>query len=461
MFLCLSCSYGTAHEQQVLDAGATNALYNVTDFGAQGDGVQLDTEAIQRAIDACTARGGGTVIVPPGKYRTATLVIKNNVTLYLSAGATIVATGDPKDYVKYGAVLYAQEAENIALTGRGTMDGSGGNVRTDRYQLLFLVHCRNVSMTEVTLRASAGWCAHLAYCDKVKINGVQIDNCVNFNNDGLDINSCRNVRISDCSVRCEDDAITLKTTADAPCENIVITNCILTSRWAGIRLGSESCGNFKNILVSNCAIHDTFGCGIKLQMVEGAEMRDLVFSNIVMTNVTGPICLRLGNWVTGSIPRPENAKRPIGTLKNVLFSNIRAQVAEKPCTEMHQTNNYPPSPAEPGEIRSCISITGQPDHPIENIVFSDVSVTFPGGGTTEEAARKNIPDLRDTYPEYYMFGVLPAYGLYAHHVKGLTLNNVRFELASPDKRPATVYDDVKEVRESSLQADGPVAQNAH
>jgi hypothetical protein len=389
------------------------------------------------------------------------LVIKNNVTLYLSAGATIVATGDSKDYAKHGAVLTAQEgAENIALAGPGTINGSGGGVRTDRYLILCFGHCRNVSIADVTLRDSAVWCAHLAFCDGVKISGIQIDNCVNFNNDGLDINSCRNVCISNCNLRCEDDAITLKTTGNVPCENIVITNCILTSRMAAIRFGSESRGDFRNIVVSNCAIHDTFGCGIKLQMVEGAEMRDLVFSNIVMTNVTGPISLRLGNWVTGSIPRPENAQRPIGTLKNVLFSNIRAQVAERPCVDMHQTNHYPPNPSEPGESRSCISITGQPDRPVENIVFCDVSVTFPGGGTAEEAARKNIPDLKDTYPEYYMFGVLPAYGLYAHHVKGLTLNNVRFELASPDKRPATVYDDVKEVQESGFQADGPRAPNS-
>jgi hypothetical protein len=127
---------------------------------------------------------------------------------------------------------------------------------------------------------------------------------------------------------------------------------------------------------------------------------------------------------------------------------------------MHQTNNYPPVPADPGELRSCISITGQPDHPVENIVFSDVSVTFPGGGTAEEAARTDIPDLRDTYPEYYMFGVLPAYGLFAQHVRGLSLNNVRFDLAAPDMRPATVYKDVKELKESGFQAVGRNAKES-
>jgi hypothetical protein len=451
-FVCLLCSYGMAQDRRAPVASPKDSQYNVVDFGARGDGFQPDTDAIQRAIDACAARGGGTVMVPPGKYRSTTLVIKDNVTLCLSAGARIVATGDPSDYAKYGAVLFAQNAHNIAITGLGSIDGFGANVRIParRYQVLRFVHCRNISMKDVTLRDSPAWCAHLADCENINIDGIHIDNCVNFNNDGLDIDSCRNVRVSDCDLRCQDDAITLKTNTDAPCENIIITNCILSSRWAAIRLGSESRGDFRNIAVSNCAIHDTFGCGIKLQMVEGAEMRDLIFNNIVMSNVTGPISLRLGNWVSGIIPRPENEHRPVGVLKNVLFSNIRAQVAERPRTDLHQTNGYPPNLPEPGELRSCISITGQPDHPIENIVFSDMHMTFSGGGTAEEAAQTDIPDLRDTYPEYYMFGVLPAYGIYAHHVIGLTLDNVRFELASPDMRPATVYDDVKELRESHL-----------
>ena len=420
--------------------------YNVMDFGARGDGKHLDTKAIQDAIDACAADGGGAVFMPKGDYRSVTLVLRSNVTLYLAAEARILGTGNAKEY-SHRCLIYAEDAHNIALAGQGVIDGRGEGVRNNRYKITSFTHCRDISFTGLTLKDSAVWCSHFIECDHIWIEGIKIDSCVNPNNDGLDFDSCQNVFVCNCDLRCGDDAIALKTNSARPCRNITVTNCVLSSRWAAFRFGPESRGNFENIAVSNCVIKDTYGCGIKLQMNEGAQMKNIVFSNLVMDNVTGPISMRLANWQTGLLRREGNENRPIGTFQNVLISNVRARVAVQP--ELGQYNDR--GSIYPGEQRSCISITGLPGDSIEGISLSDIHITFPGGGTCEEAARRDVPDLPNTYPEYFMFGILPAYGLYAHHVKGLTLKNVRFDLASPDLRPALVCDDVEDLELSGCK----------
>jgi hypothetical protein len=432
-------------------------LYNVIDFGATGDGTHPDADAIQKAIDTCFAHGGGTVFLPKGDYLSKTLILKSNVTLHLAAGARILATGKIEDYRPHSCVLYAQDAHNITLAGEGVVDGRGegvpgscGSGPCDRYKIIHFDRCRDILITRVTLKDSAEWCTHLSECEEVRIEGVQVHSYVNANNDGFDIDSCQNVFISDCHIKCGDDAIALKTNSTLPCKNITVTNCVLSTRWAAFRFGPEARGNFEEITVSNCAIHDTFGCGIKLQMNEGAQMKNILFNNLVMENVTGPIALRLANWVSGTIPREGNENRPIGTFQNVIFSNIRARVAAVAQPELLN----PAWHAESGEEKSCISITGLPGHPIEGIVLSNIHITFPGGGTAEEAARRTVPDLPNTYPEYFMFGVLPAYGLYGHHVRNLSLNNVRFDVASPDLRPAIVCDDVEGLELADFQAEG-------
>ena len=433
--------------------------YNVIDFGAKGDGKHPDTRAIQDAVDACAASGGGTVFVPKGDYLCATLVLKSNVSLYLAADATILGTGISEDYTP-SCMIYAEDSNNIALAGQGAIDGKGKGVRGrgvdevphdflaadfGRYFIASFVRCQHISFTGLTMKDSPFFAAYLKDSNHIRMEGIKIDNSVNINNDGLDFDSCQNVSVSNCHIRTGDDAIALKTNTPRPCKNITVTNCMLSSRWAAFRFGPESRGNFEDIAVSNCIIKDTYGCGIKLQMVEGAQMKNIVFSNLVMDNVTGPISLRLANWAEGLpqlgglLKREGNVNRPIGVLQNVLFSNIRAGV---------------PIHFNEDEQKLCISITGLPGHEIEGITLSDIHVTFPGGGTVEEAARRNVPDMRDNYPEYFMFGVLPAYGLYAHHVKGLKLENVRLDLALPDMRPAIVCDDVQDVEFSDLRAEG-------
>jgi hypothetical protein len=271
------------------------------------------------------------------------------------------------------------------------------------------------------------------------------------------------VTISDCRIKCGDDGIALKNNIRRACRNITVTNCTITTRWAGFRIGPESLGGFENITYSNCVIHDTYGCGIKLQMSEETRMENILFSNIVMDNVTGPISMRLCDWGEGFsgaaqaytiVPRPPddlgrfdrlNEPHPIGVLRNIMIDNIRAVVPA-----------MPEGPHYEGERHSSIGICGIPEHPIEGVTLSNIHVTFPGGGTAEEAARLDIPEMERELPEYFRLGVLPAYGLYAKHARALSMSNVRFDLALPDLRPAVVCDDVEDLYVDGLSAAGNI-----
>jgi hypothetical protein len=256
---------------------------------------------------------------------------------------------------------------------------------------------------------------------------------------------CEDVLIANCDLDCGDDVFPLSRSA----KNVVITNCVMSSRWAAFRMGPSSTGVFKNIAVSNCVIYNTYGAGIKLQMVEGGVMEDIVFDNLVMENTTGPISIRLAGYLGWKLQREESL--PTGKFRNVLFSNIRASVPENSAPLPHEVVRMP------GELRSCINITGLPGHPVEGVTFSNVHITFHGGGTAEEAARRDLPEMKDHYPEYHMFGTLPAYALYVRHARGLTLNNVRFDLETPDLRPAMVCDDVEDLELAGVRAQGDQA----
>jgi len=445
-------------------------VFNIRSFGAKGDGVSMDTDAIQAAIDTCAENGGGIVIFPAGNYLIGSIFIKSNVTLYLAAEATLLGSKKLRDYAiniegchlegypfLNKCLIYAENVKNIGLVGQGSINGQGQafpfksaeNKMGERPMLMRFVNCQNIFLTGLTLKDAGSWCSNFISCDNIKIDAIKIHNRANGNNDGFDIDGCQNVSISNCNLSCDDDAIALKTTQEKPCKNIVITNCVISSQWAAFRLGPESLGSFEDITISNCVVYDTYGSAIKLQMCEGTKIENVLFSNLVMKNVTGPISLHLTNCSLH--PDCQDKKLPsIGTLHNILFNNIRAEVAKEP---------QPPR-RWPGEHRSCISIIGSPGHNIEGIMLSNVHITYPGGGTSKEAARRKIPELRQIlgkpfpqYPEYFSLGILPAYGLYARHARDIVLNNVQFNLSSKDMRPAIVCDDVENLEICDLRAE--------
>jgi len=430
---------------------AGRATFDVRSYGAAGDGKTNDTAAIQRAIDAC-GQLGGVVLLDRGTFLAGTIRLRSHVELHFTSTAVLLGSTDLAHYAADANVVYkllnqslvyANGCEHVAITGEGTIDGQGKAFRNgDRDQrpvLLRLRDCRDVRLEGVLVKNAASFAVHPIHCRQLRIEGLRIDSLVQPNSDGIDVDGCQEVLISNCNIHSGDDSIALKTIERGqPCRDVVITNCVLSSECAAIRVGPDALENIQRVCASNCVIRDTRLNGIKIQMSFGVTMSDMVFSNIVMDNVTGPISLRLAGWKMGEgniWAVFDDSQWEKGQLRNILFENIRARV-----------------PAD--NIKSCISITGTPTTKPQGITFSNVDVTFPGGGTAAEGARRVVPDLPHDYPECYIFGVLPAYGFYAHHAADLTLSNVRFRLDGADLRPAIVCDDVQGLDLAGLKADG-------
>lgn len=410
------------------------AVFNIRDFGAFGDGVKLDTKAIQKAVDACSRAGGGSVCFPAGTYLSGTIVLKSQVMIELDAGAVLLGSKNLQDYPSHipsfrsftdtyteQSLIYAEGLQNIGICGRGVIDGQGaafkGHYKVRPYLMRF-VSCRNISVTDITIKNSPMWVQHYLACDEVEIRGISVHSRVNSNNDGIDIDCSQRVRISDCEITSGDDAIVLKATADRPCKDVVITNCVLSSACNALKLGTESNGNFENIVMSNCSVYDTGLAGIAIEMVDGGLLDRIIVSNIVMNGVGVPIFVRLGNR---SRPFVEGGSQPpMGKLRNILISNVQAI----------------------GAKNTGCAIAGLPGHAIENVVLDNIRMAFAGGGTTANA-RREVPENAQGYPEFNMFGTLPAYGLYCRHVKNLSVRNVETSYARPEERPALVCDDVE------------------
>lgn len=425
--------------------GRGSGVFNVRDHGAEGSGSALDTGAIQKTIDACVQSGGGCVYFPPGRYLSGGIVLKSHVTLVLENGATLLGSKELKDYPVRVAemrsytdnyvercLIYAENAEDIGIEGRGVIDGQGKSFSGPylvRPYMIRMVGCRGVSVSGVTMLDSPMWVQHYLACDEVDIRNIRVHSRSNHNNDGIDIDCCHRVQISDCEISSGDDAIVLKSTAARPCKDVVVTNCVLSSACNGFKLGTETNGGFENIAMSNCSIYDTRLSGVTLQIVDGGTMDNVTVSNVTMRNVRNPIFIRLGNRAR---PFEKNGAKPgIGRMRNVTVSNIEAVGASK---------------------TGC-AISGLPGHAIENLTLANIRLSSAGGGTKADASVE-VPEHPERYPEHSMFGVLPAYGLYCRHVRNLKIDNVQTSCVAPDARPAVAFDDVADLEIAGARLEG-------
>jgi len=444
-------------------AAPFTGIYYVRGFGARGDGKTVDTPAINRAIEAAAADGGGTVRFPAGTYLCYSIHLKSKVDLYLDQGATILAaeTGEqgsydpaePNPWDKYqdfghshwhNALMWGEGISNVSIQGPGLMWGKGltrGRGETGAGvgdKTISLKNCHNITIRDISVLHGGHFAILATGVDNLTIDNVMLDT----NRDGVDIDCCHNVRVSNCTVNSPwDDGICPKSSYGLgyarATENLTITNCFVTGgyeegtvldgtwkefqpgvrvpRTGRIKCGTESNGGFKNITISNCVFEKCQGLAI--ETVDGALAEDISITNITMRDIANcPIFLRLGSRMRGP------AGVPVGKLRRVNISDIVVSNTA---------------------ARYASIISGIPDHNVEDVRVSNITVLHPGGGTREDAALVP-PEKENAYPEPTMFGSMPAYGFYIRHTARIELNHIDVRYEKEDLRPPFVLEEVEE-----------------
>ena len=431
-------------------SAATSSVFNVRDQGAAGDGKTLDTAAINKAIDACSAAGGGQVLVPPGRYLSGTVKLKSNVTLQLDAGAAIVGTPDVEQYEGFAppeatplasrrrwhrALVLGDGVENVSITGRGVIDGNNvfdpaGEERMRGPHAVLFGNSKNITLRDVSIRDAANYAVMLEFTSKVEVRGVKITggwDGVHFR--GWRDNPCRDVSITDCEICTGDDCI-----AGWYWESTLIARCVLNSSCNGIRL----IGPAKNLVVHDCLF---YGPG-KAEHRSSRERH--------RTNMLAGLCLQPGAW-----------DRTEGLLDGVHVSNLTMHDVTTPLHFAVKEGNTVGRVTvdglkATGAYRAAMSVEGWATEPIGRVSLRDVDVEFTGGGTEEQAAMQVKSPGVDARP-------LPAWGLYARNVKRLDLENVRLAVEKDDARPAVIAEDVETLAVDQLRlpagAKPPVLRN--
>lgn len=448
--------------------------YNVLDYGATGDGLTLDHQGINRAIDSCVAHGGGRVVLPAGTYLCGSIRLKSDVELHLAPGATILAApASMKAYDEaeewagpayqdgghtyfHNSLIWAVGQKNVSITGRGIIDGEGltrhdteragnlqgGNIGTGD-KAIALKECRNILIRDVTIYRGGHFAIIVTGCELGTIDNVTIDT----NRDGIDIDCCKYLTVSNTKVNTpHDDAIVLKSSyalkRPVPCEHIAISNCVVTGYKLGtlldgtyqpekvgwvcgrLKLGTESNGGYWNIAVSNCTF--MYSSGLAFEEVDQGVMENIVVSNITMNHVHHyPIYI-----TTGCRNRGPKEVTAVSTGADIQISNVVALDVDS---------------------LAGIIVTGMPGHPLRNIRLSNIRLQYRGGGQRELADRE-YREQGTNYPEPKFAKETPAYGLFARHVEGLEVSNVSFSVLWADCRPAVMLDDVKDAFIFNLKA---------
>jgi polygalacturonase len=458
-------------------SGLAQRFIDPRDTGARGDGHTLNTNALQKAIDQAAAAGGGVVVIPPGDFLSGGLVLRSHVTLHLEAGAILRGSPRVEDYeYRPGPpvegdsnghhLLFALDAEDIAITGHGTIDGGGsafwhrkgrptprpedlwGDVIAWDYEpatprrpspMVELARCRNVRIEGVTLTNAPGWTLRPVACETVLIRGIRVRNPIYApNTDGMDITACRNVFVSDCDIATGDDAICIKSENPygelLPTKNITVTNCVLSTCCNGFKVGTSTHGRVENIVFSNSVIYnesttplnERATSGIALEVVDGGSMSGILISNIQMENARTPLFVRLG--------RRKAAQGSF--LRGVRFEQIHAT----------------------GALLTS-SITGLPDMPVEDVVIANSSFRMSEHGSAAWT-HAEIPEYAERYPEARMFGRLPASGVYVRHAREVRIKNTEIRTDLPEERPAIICDEVHDLELCGLTMSAPSSTEA-
>lgn len=451
--------------------------YNIIDYGAIADGTTNNTKAIQAAIDAASKAKGGKVFFPKGRFLTGSIEMKSDVNIYLEDGAVLLGSTIPNDYKAMDtegrpvspknddnsqlALILAHHANNISLSGKGLIDGQGRALalnidslyhagilkdpnysqknrrpsETVRPKLFRFSECNGVKISNLTIKNGACWGLSFELCSNLTITHIALTNRAYWNNDGMDITDCRNVRITDCEVNSADDGICLKSYYPGHFnDSIYIADCTIRSSASAIKFGTASYGGFKKVTIKNIKIFDTFRSAIALESVDGGVIENINIQNINAVNTGNAIFIRLGH---------RDGKRG-GVVKNILIKDVKVQVPfgrpdinyDMRGPEVDFFHNPFPS-----------SIVGIPGNNIENVVLENIEIAYPGRASKGMAyvplsRLDQVPEKEKDYPEFSMFGELPAWGFYVRHASGLTFKNIKLTLDNYDFRPAFIFDDV-------------------
>ncbi len=468
---------------------ATAKDYQMTLFGIKSDGVTMNTRSIQKAIDYIADKGGGRLIFTVGRYLTGSIHMRSNVTLHLSEGAILVGSTNPYDYDKelnawYGLIL-ANKQENIAITGKGVIEGRGrelannflnqacnGIISDDmklgrvgnRPKLIYFRECNNVTIKDVTLQNPAFWTQTYDQCTNLLIDGITVHSRAYWNNDGMDIVDCNGALIQNCYVDATDDAICLKShDSNSICQNITVRNNKACSSASGIKFGTASQGGFKNIRIVNNTIFDTFRSAITIQAVDGGLVENVVVDSLRAFNTGNPIYLVVGQRnkdINRLIKIDENHSRAHRSrMDNIHISNVYAEV---PGTKPDAGYEYEgPTEDNPRNI-SPSGIVGLADNHITNVTIENVEIVYPGGGDSTYARvatyeLDKVPEMPQAYPEFSQHKELPAWGFYIRHADGITFKNVKLTARKADYRPAIVLDDVTQGSFTKMKITEPKA----
>ncbi len=426
-----------------------DCVFRVTDFGAVGDGVTVNTRAIQKAIDTCSDAGGGVVLVADGRFVTGTINLLSRVMLEIADDAVLLGSVDIKDYPDRVAkrrtvmdshmsmnqsLIFAEGVEQIGIRGRGLIDLRGTHENFPGKQTvgptpgrpfgIRVLDCKQVVIQNITLRDAACWMQNYLNCENVLIDGVTVDNHANWNNDGLDIDGCRNVIVRNTYINAEDDALCFKGASLRPTENVLVENSAFYSTCNALKFGTDSQGDFRRVLIRDVKLggppkdlrairRRPASSGISFMSVDGGIVENILVERVTIDRTHSPLFLCAGDRgrVVPGMPRPAP-----GYVRRIVFKDIVG------------SDN-----ASRGSF-----FTGIEERPIQDISLSDVRLGV-AGGIRQTRDVDDVPKSRSRYPDAQSFGkFMPAYGLWLRHAERITMDNVSFENALPDARPAVL-----------------------
>jgi polygalacturonase len=447
--------------------------YTADFFGIKPGGTTLNTRSIQFGVDYMSQHGGGRLVFPAGKYLTGCIHLKSDVTIRLNEGAVLLGSVNPFDYDRQNtafdhnfntslALILSLNQHNIGIEGNGTIDGQGKELAANvgelikkgmekggsisrpdedrRPMIINFFGCENVTVKNITLKNSACWVECYNHCKNVTVDSIKVESRAFWNNDGIDIVDCDNFKITNSYFNASDDGICLKSLdPNVTNQNILIQNNSMTTEASGIKFGTASLGGFKNIRILNNKVFDTNRSAIALEAVDGAIIENILVDGIIGRNIGNAIFIRAG-------ARKGTRK---GNVANVIIQNVDVELR----AEKNPLKNMP-----------GVVIAGMPDQIIADIILKNIFIKCPGGADKALASvsigtMKDIPEKPNSYPEYNMFGELPAWGVYMRHARNIQVTGFSITAAKADFRTAIVLDDVHKASFKKLVVEEPERKN--